>query len=371
MSSLILWVPFLTHQSSWFGLKITAPGFYNIYKQYDGPLYIIPAKTLYDKNKIDIRGQGLIISLPLSPGYFAAHFPLYPILIRGFAEIGKAVSMLGMNPYLKSMISVNILSTIGLTLLFFFVLKKFKLTKNPLVLSSVLLFLPRFLVVRSTGAPESLFLLLILSSLYFFEKKSYWWAGLLGGLSVVTKSPGILLFFVYSLVVFEEFIKTRKIDWRWIGITLIPLGLLGVFGLYKIQYGDFFAYFHSGNNIHLVGIFSAFNFQNNWVGTAWLEDIIFYFFLYLSTIWTLKDSKHRSLFYFGLVFFVSTLFIAHRDIARYSLPLWPLALIAHEKFFTSKKFIIVFLLLLPAIYLYAWNFLLYNNIPISDWEPFL
>ena len=85
----------------------------------------------------------------------------------------------------------------------------------------------------------------------------------------------------------------------------------------------------------------------------------------------LKNSKYRSFFYFGLVFFTATLFVQHRDISRYSLPLWPLAVIAFEKFFTSKKFLIILVILLPAIFLYAWNMLLYNVMPISDWSAFL
>jgi Gpi18-like mannosyltransferase len=269
------------------------------------------------------------------------------------------------------MIGVNLLSTIALVLFFYFLLKKFKLTKSPLILASLLLFLPRFLVVRSAGSPESLFMLLILLSLYFFEKEKYLLAGLLGGLATMTKSPGILLLGGYGLVFLEKWLKERKIRWEWLGILLIPLGLLAVFGIYAIQYKDFFAYFHSGDNIHLVFPYSVFNFQKNWVGTAWLEDIVFYYFIYGLAIIYLKKSKYRSFFYFGLVFFIATVFVQHRDISRYSLPLWPLALIALEKFFTSKKFLIIFIILLPAIFLFAWNFLLFNTMPISDWAAFL
>ena len=118
----------------------------------------------------------------------------------------------------------------------------------------------------------------------------------------MTKTPGILLFAGYGLVFVERFIKTKKISWQWLGIILIPLGLLGVFGLYAVQYKDFFAYFHSGDNIHLVFPYSVFNFQKSWVGTAWLEEIIFYYFMYGLALINLKDSKYRSFFYFGLVF---------------------------------------------------------------------
>ncbi len=346
------------------------------------------AKTFYDPIKI---GR-LKLETVLNSKYFAAHLPLYPALIRVVREVGVTIGIKKL-AYLKSMVGVNLLTTIGLVLFFYFLLKKFKLTKNPLVLASILLFLPRFLVIRSVGAPESLFILLILLSLFFFEKTQFWLAGLFGGLATMTKTPGILLFGAYGLVFLEKYIKrlvipaevegSKKIDFStslrsarndiklWLGVLLIPLGLLGTFVIYGIQYKDFFAYFHSGDNIHLVFPYSVFNFQKPWVGTAWLEEILFYYFIYGLAIIYFKNSKYRSFFYFGLVFFTATLFVQHRDISRYSLPLWPLALIAFEKFFTSKQFLIIFIILLPAIFFYAWNFLLYNVMPISDWSAFL
>lgn len=375
ISTFLIWSPFIFKIPNLFGIKIDEPSFLTVYKHYDGPLYIIPAKTFYNPKEID----NLHVETGSSNKYFAAHLPLYPVLIRGVREL---IQLTGLRPpageaavngleYLKSMVGVNLLSTIGLVLFFYYLLKKFKLTKNPFLLSLVLMFLPRFLVVRSVGSPESLFMLLILLSLYFFEKEKFWLAGLLGGLATMTKTPGILLFGAYGLVFLERLIKERKLNFNWVGVLLIPLGLIGVFGLYAKQYGDFFAYFHTGDNIHLVFPYSVFNFQKPWVGTAWLEDILFYYFIYGLTIIYLKDSKYRSFFYFSLVFFGATLFVQHRDISRYSLPLWPLAVIAFEKFITSKKFMIIFVILLPAIFLFAWNFLLYNVMPISDWSAFL
>lgn len=334
-----------------------------IYQHYDGPWYVVVAKTFYNPSKI----EGLKLETAIENKYFSAHLPFYPLLIRLAKETGVFKDL----GYLKSMVSINLLSTISLVLFFYYLLSKFKLTKNPLFLITVFLFLPRLLIIRSIGAPESLFILLVLLSLYFFEKGGFWLAGLFGGLATMTKTPGILLFGVYGLVFIERFIKDRQINWKWLGVLLIPIGLLGVFVIYGIQYGDFFAYFNSGDNIHLVYPFSVFDFTKPWVGTAWLEDVFFYFFIYGLTVINLKNIKYRSLFYFSLIFLLATIFVQHRDISRYSLPLWPLAVIAHEKFFTSKKFLIVFLFLLPAIYLYAWNFLGYNIMPIADWRPFL
>lgn len=365
MSTFLVWLPFILKTNFWYGIEIPNSSFEYIYRNYDGPLYIIPAKTFYNKEAIEKIG----LELPLSAKYFAAHLPLYPFLIKVFADLFKLVGV--SLPYFKSMIFVNLISTIFLTLFFYFFIKNFKLSQRPVILSFIFLFIPKFLVVRSIGAPESLFMLFILLSIYFFERQRYFLSGIFGGLATMTKTPGILLFFAYGLVFLEKIIKTKKFTWQGIGICLIPLGLLAVFVIYAFQYQDFFAYFNSGDNIHLFYPFSVFNYKANWVGTAWLEEIIFYFFLYGLTVYSLKKLRYRSFFYFSLVFYTALIFVQHKDIPRYSLPIWPLAAISFENFLTSKRFLIVFILLLPAIYLFAWNFIVYNIMPISNWKPYL
>lgn len=330
-----------------------------VYKQFDGPLYIIPAKTLYNPQAIELSVKDG--SLPQKALYYAAHLPLYPLLIRALSFVG----------YIKSMILVNILASVFLAWFFYFVLKKLHITSQPLVLVSILLFLPRFLVLRSTGAPESLFLLLILVSLYFFEKENFFVSGLAGLLAVMTKLPGILLFIAYVVTLLEKFYKTKKISASWLWILLIPIGLVVVFGWYAVAYGDFFAYFHTGATVPMPYPFSVFDFQAKWVGTAWLEDILFYFFIYGLTVYQLRHTKYRSFYYFALVFLAGVILVQHRDISRYSLPLWPLTLIAFEHFFTSRSIKVLAAYVLIAIYFYAWNFLLYNTMPITQWNVFM
>lgn len=355
-STILAWLPFMVKGE-----------FSTIYKHFDGPLYIIPAKTGYDPEtfkQIDREP-----TLPHNPLYYSAHLPLYPLFIfLGSFAVG----------YLKSMIGITLLSTILLSWFFYYLLKKLSLTKHPLLLTTVFLLLPRFLVVRTVGSPEPLFLLLILGSLFFFEKKNYLLAGLLGGFAAMTKTPGILLIPSYILVIIESYvipakagIQSKIFNLKWLYLLLIPLGLLAVFGIYYMQYNDFFAYFHSGDNIHLLFPFSVFNSSSPWVGTAWLEDILFYFALYISTAVVLWNSKHRSFFYFTFIFLTATMLVQHRDISRYSLPLWPLACIAFEQVLTSKKTLLVGAILIAGIYMYAWNFLGSNVMPISEWLPFL
>lgn len=342
------------------GISIPQSDFSYVYKQFDGPLYIIPAKTAY--NPVHIQQLDRDGVFPHNPSYFAAHLPLYPF----FIYLGSF--FLG---YLKSMLGVNMFFTILFAFVFYTTVKKLKLTEHPLLLSSVMLFLPRFLVVRTTGAPESLFMLCILVSLLAFEKKKYWLAGIAGAFATMTKMPGILLFVAYVFTYIESLIKKEKWNWNWLGIFLIPLGLIGVFGIYAIQYNDFFAYFHTGGVVPMPYPFSVFNSRAQWVGTAWLEDTLFFFGLYILTTITFWKSKLRSFFYFSFVFIFATLFVQHRDISRYSLPLWPLACIAFERLFTSKKYIVMGMIILFGIYMYTWNFMTYNIMPISEWLPFL
>jgi len=263
ISTLLVWAPFLTRSENWLGLQIKNSDFLYIYKHFDGPLYIIPAKTMYDPKEIAVLNRDSVLSQ--DPKYFSAHLPLYPALIR------LASPFVG---YLKGMIGVTQLFSVFLAFLFYLFLKRFNITKHPLILTSVFLFLPRFLVVRSVGAPETLFMFLILLSLFFFEKGRYAAAGITGALAVMTKTPGILLFGAYGLVFLERFVKERKLKASWFFILLIPLGFLAVCALYGVRTGDYLAYFHSGDNIHLVSPFAVFDFQKSWVGTAWLRRFI-------------------------------------------------------------------------------------------------
>jgi len=353
-STVIAWMPFIIKGE-----------FSTIYKHFDGPLYIIPAKTAYNPEAFKLIDREP--TLPHNPVYYAAHLPLYPFFIYlGSFAVG----------FLKSMIGVTLLSSMVLACFFYYFLKKLNLTKHPLLLTSVFMMLPRFLVVRSVGSPEPLFILLILGSLFFFEKKNYLLAGIIGGLATLTKTPGILLFPAYLLALAEPYIipsheKQKQNLFSFVPLLGIPLALILVFTLYYIQYNDFFAYFHTGGSVPMPYPFAVFNASAKWVGTAWLEDILFYFALYLATAVALWKSKHRSFFYFSALFCCSLLFIQHRDISRYSLPIWPLAAVVFEHIFTSKKALIVGGILLVGIYMYTWNFLGANGMPISEWLPFL
>lgn len=359
-STALVWLPFFLRLTTFWGIPLGREGMAAIMRNFDGLYYAALAKNL--SHPLDIPQ---IFSFNLSGGYFAAHFPLYPLLIKITSPVFG---------YLWSMLSISVIAATAAAVIFYLFLKEFGYTKNPFWLSLIFLFFPaRWLVVRSIGSPESLFLLFLLLSFYFFKKENYWLAGIFGGLLQLTKPPGILLFIGYVTYLAYHTLKKRgyKIK-RVFPLLLIPLSLLGVFTYNHLVYGDFLAYFHSGDNIHLFWPpFSVFNTAAFWVGNIWLEEIIYIYLLGTLGVILLFRRGYLDLVFFALVFLLSTFFISHRDISRYSLPLAPFLLIAFEPFLVKKEFKIAFIIILLPIYLYAINFIAGNTLPIADWTPFL
>lgn len=372
VTTFAIWIPYI-FRLDFYGLNF-AEGFNIIYRNFDGANYIIIAKSLYQEQIISAMPQ----SLPHT--YFAAHFPFYSLLILAFSPL------MG---FLKSMIFVSFVSTIACVFAFYFLVRDFKLTNHPIWLSLIFLVLPaRWLIVHSVGSAEPTFIFFTLMAFYFFlkfeDKRNYLditLAGMFGLLAQWTRPPGILLFIAFGLYfivrsyhknILKWVSETFKTSLKHLPLALIPIGLLAVFGLYGIVYKDFFAYFNSGDNIHLVfPPYQVFNINQFWVGSIWLEDVVYvYMFGLLAGIMLLKNPVTRVLGIYTLTYVGASLFVAHRDISRYTLPVFPFALIAFEKLLTSKEFKIVFWILLLGIYLYAQNFLLQNTAPITNVELF-
>lgn len=371
--SLIVWAPFFFRMENFIGVPIPEDGMQTVISNYDGPLYIVVAKTMYNLQKI---AASYSFDLPLE--YYAAHFPLYPLLIR-------LVSVAPGFPW-GMMIATQIGSLVAS--FFFYKLARLNLDEDKaLWLTFVFSFFPaRWLIVKSVGSPEPLFLASIMASIYYFSQKKYWASGLWGALAQLTKSPGILLFM--ALAIYIAFEKLRdlasikqsmrkwflKVEIKAYPILLIPLSLLGLFIFYgqEISFNDYLAYFHSGDNIHLFfPPFQIFNYSQPWVQTHWLEEIIFvYLFALLGLIKLTKDKKLLYASFVG-VFFSTIIFVSHRDIIRYSLPILPFLLLAFEKELQRKEIKFVFLFLLLPIYMFSLAFIANNSMPISDWTPFL
>ncbi len=355
---------------SWlpFGLKINLPlwnmdfsdGAVVLWKNYDGPNYLIVAKTWYDK--VSILNN---FSNPLPAEYYPAHFPLYPAVIWLFDLVTTGPN---------AMLLATVLGSVLCFGMFYKYISEFKLSLNPLWLSLAFLFLPaRFLALRVIGSPEPWFIFFILASLYFFRKERFWWSGIFGYLALLTKSPAVLLLAAYGIYALVESIRNKKIEWKYYPILLMPLAIPDLFFLYKLRTGDFFAYFNSGDNFHLFfPPFSIFAPQGQvWVGNFWLEDVIWTWLVFGLGILALRKKGLKIEQLFAGIFFASTLFVAHRDVSRYIIPIAPFVLMGLDKHLQKKEFKIMLAVLALPILLYSWNFLLHNTSPVADWAPYL
>lgn len=368
--TVFIWAPFFFRLESFWTIPLPQTGMATIVANYDGPLFLVVAKTFYS---IEAIKESFAFPLPVE--YYAAHFPLYPLLIRALAFITGF-------PY--AMLSVTLLSSVLALYFFNKFISQYVNKKHVLWMTFVFSIMPaRWLIVRSVGSAEPLFIAAVIASIYYFQQKKYWAAGLWGVAAQLTKSPGILLFVAYfsyfaipSLKVFatQSFVK-------WVGglnlkktfpIFLIPLSLIGLFVFYGVRFNNFLAYFQSGDNIHLFfPPFQIFNYSQPWVGTFWLEEVIFVYLLGILGILKLIQQKRKELAWFVGVFFFSVLFVSHRDIIRYSLPIVPFLLVAFSDTITKKEFKIAMAVILIPIYLFSISYISQNVMPISDWTPFL
>lgn len=362
-TTLLVWLPFVLKVPNFWGLSFSE-GIQTVWKNFDGPNYIIVAKTWYDKGLI-----GRTFSNPLRLEYYPAHLPLYPALISIFDLV---------LPGPWAMLLVTILGNILMFSIFYKFISDFRLSRRAIFLIFVLLILPaRFLAVRSIGSPETWFIFFILASLYSFKKQNFLLAGFWVALAQLTKSPGVLLFGAYIIYFVLETLSAKKLLWKkYLKATpllLMPASVVALFSFYYLQTGDFLAYFHSGDNFHLFWPpFSIFSPKGKfWTGDFWLEEMIWLWLIYGLGVIKLWQKKMKVEAIFAGLFFTTTLFVAHRDVSRYILPIAPLVILAWEKTLLRKEFRLLFLILILPIFLFTWNFLLNNQSPVADWTPYL
>ncbi|HJY98687.1 MAG TPA: hypothetical protein VJ227_03165 [Patescibacteria group bacterium] len=357
--TLIIWLPFALRLNSFWGIPLPQNGMATIVANYDGPLYLAVAKTFYNKAMLGANFQ-----FPLPNEYYAAHFPLFPLLI-------KLVGLFTNYPY--AMLLVTLASSILALYFFYLLIGKFVEKKDALFLTLLFSVFPaRWLIVRSVGSADPLFVAGVIASIYYFREKKYTLSGIWGAVATLTKSPGILLFVSYFVYFVLPFLRVKIDLKKMYPLFFIPGALLGVFILYWIVQGNFLAYFNSGDNIHLIfPPFSIFNFSAPWVGTFWLEEVIFVYLIGAVGVVRLFGKKEYEIAAFAAVFFTLSLFVAHRDIIRYSLPLVPFLYVAFSDVLIKKEIKVALYIIFIPLFLFSLAFISQNVMPIANWGPFL
>jgi len=358
LSSALIWLAFYKNIPQRLGFPETS--LETVYANYDGPNYMIIAKCAYNKDCIAKN-----FSLPLPLEYHPAHLPGFPLLINFFSIYTNTP---------KAMLLATLFGSLLFTLSSYYFYKLFFKEKIAFWLAFFTIFFPgRIFVLRLVGAPETWFLSTILLSIIFFKKKNFWLSAIFAALSQLLKSPGILLFAAYFLIAALDFWKNKKLNLNYLFYLLVPLTALGIFYSYYLQTGDFMAYFNSGDNFHLTPFpYQVFVSTRSWINTIWLEDVIYIFAIVFFALKKLfKKFKTDIVFVFPLIFTLATVLVAHRDISRYLSPVYPFVFLAFGKKITKSKNRIIFYLLIPAVILYAVNFIIGNTAPISTWAPYL
>ena len=365
----IMWMPFLFKADRFWGIDFAGRNMQTIVTNFDGANFLIVAKTLYNPRTIEVDFPSVLSGRRNL--YFSAHYPGLPLVIKAFD-----LFLSGPNALLASIVLSNALMA---SVLFFFFRLITKNDKFAVFLSVVALFIPgRMLSMRGVGSNESLFIFFVLSSLISASKQKHWLSAILGSLAVLTRSPGILLFGTYLLSIWMASenisIKMKKT----VPYLLIPLTLVGLWIYYGIVFHDFLAYFKVGGNINLYfPPFMVFGSHFDWVSGMWLEDIIYTYIFYgigMAMFWknfAIQKIEYKMIGYFGFIYLFMLAFIVHRDIARYALPIAPLAIAGFSPLLQSKYFKIGLSIIIIPVFLFSWNFILNNVQPIMDWAPFL
>ncbi|MEI7652878.1 MAG: hypothetical protein WCJ70_01180 [bacterium] len=387
---LLVYLPFLLHLKHFYFLNLSDSGMQQIYKNWDGPNFVLNAITGYDPIQIAKHTFA-----PKPYEYYANHFPLYSWWI---SLLGPVIG------YFQSALVVNICSNLIVNVVFYKWVSKY--SQHPLWLTFVFtVFPPRYWIVRSVISPEMLLIALVLSTLWKWERGLYVRAALLSFLAVLTKFQAIILAPVFLLTLLVQQlppITTITCEWRKkfhqkfalsaIVAVIAPIaGYLLIAFFYQYKFGDFYAYFNGQKGVGMGAAlpFSMFNSAEKWVGTGWLEHTALYFvgmFTLIGKLWTeIKNQNpkvkskssglegapiHPVYLSFVIGYTAMLTLIPQVDIMRLAMPLAPIFIMAFHNFFESKTFHIGLLLSLPALYMYALNFIMTNQAGISDWGLF-
>lgn len=363
-SLFISWSPFFNHQSKLLGVDFEGATMERIVANFDGLNFLVVVKTWYNPAQIAEGYQDILVGR--RPLYFSAHYPGMPAIVAIFD-----IFLSGPNALLATIVMSNILLGAGLYAFFLLLTNK---PKTATWLAVVALFFPaRMLADRMVGSNEPLFMFFVLVSLTMQAKGRHWLSAILGALAVLTRSPGIILYGAYMLQIWFMTRQTIQEKIRLsIPYLLIPLSLLGLWVFYGQQFGSFWAYFQVGGNINLYWPFAVFSSHLDWVSGIWNEDLIYLLGLLMVGVmlfWQ-KYKKTPSAVY-AILYGIFVISVAHRDLARYSLPVIPMVIAGIAPVFELKIVKIGLLILIIPSFLYAWQFVLANYQPVMDWTRFL
>lgn len=339
----------------YFGL-FTKEGMNTVFRNWDGPGYLIVAKTLYDPALIN-----KINPFPyLAATHFAFQFPGFPLVIRLFSFIG----------WNESMIFVSQLFALLFSIALYFLIKEVNPKANALVVALLSVFYPaRWFIVSHVGSTEPMMLFFITLFMIFVLRKQYLAAGIAMGLAQLTKPQGIVFFAGIALWCLYRILcraNIRQVISEFTPFLFIPLALTLVFTVYYFRYGDFFLFLQNGAfptmQLPPLKVLVATSIKGFELGfwTGWLEFVIYNYILYLLGIVLLFEKR---LYFFGvvaLVYFFPVLTFVQADMARFILPILPFIYVGYAEILSKKPVYTTLFLSLPMVFLFTVGYINYN-----------
>lgn len=333
-----------------------------VFRNWDGPGYLVVAKTLYN---VDLINN--INPFPfLAATHYAFQFPGYPLMIRLFSFIG----------YNESMIFVSQLFALLFSIALYFLVKLVNPKANALMVALLSIFYtPRWFIVSHVGSTEPQMLFFITLFMILFLQKKYLWSGVAMSLAQLTKPQGIVFFVGIAIYYFLQVVIARKVSIlrgikEFAPYLLIPLSLAAVFTVYYFRFGNFFIFMNNGAfptmQLPPLKVLVAKEIMNFPLGfwTGWLEFIVYNYILYLLGIVLLFEKKQYFFGIVALIYFLPVLTFVQADMARFILPILPFIYLGYSNILSKKPVYITLFLSLPMVFLFAIGYINYNLAPL-------
>jgi hypothetical protein len=316
-----------------------------VYRFWDGPNYLTIARTLYD-----VRPDNPLLAYVREPRYFLVHLPVYPLLVRVLSIVG----------YQQALLLVSILATCVATVLFYRLCRDVWKVDSPGFLTLVFLCLPpRWLLYRSTGSTEAVYLAFTLAAIFYFERSKVMKAAGAGGLAVLTRSYGLMLAPAFAVVL------ARRKRWKELAwLALIPAALGAYFFFCAARTGNFFEYFSQHGE--KMAAFRPFGFL-----PVLFEKGLYHqaeFHILLALVYAVGTSRLRAfptIFWYCVFELALHVFISTEDWSRYFLAMAPFALVVgFRDVIDTKAFRWIFPPYVIVALFYAWGV-----IPLNGCRP--
>lgn len=332
-----------------------------VYRNWDGPGYLVVAKTFYN---VDLINKINPFSF-LAATHYAFQFPLYPIFIRLFSFIG----------WTESMIFVSQLFSLLFVFSIYFLVKIVNPKANALTVAILAIFYtPRWFIVSHVGSTEPQFLFFITLFMIFAYKRRFTVSAVFAALAQLSKPQGIIFFlgialwYVYVIITGKESLpESLK---HFLPYLLVPIALILVFTIYFFQYGNFFIFLQNPAfptmQLPPLKVLVAHDIMSFTLGfwTGWLEFVVYNYILYLAGIVLLFSKKFYFLGLVALVYFIPVLTFVQADMARFILPIMPFIFLGFSDSLSKKPVYLTLFFSLPMVFLFTVGYINYNLAPL-------